>query len=148
MTRMIATQFSMRAKLLKGDLAMSGAEMTTPLNQPLPMVAKPRRPPPGLSVPLLFGSQGGLPASQGAGDFGTIGEVVTQLNASIVGCHRESVRRETGLENCPSSNLHHFVSQVPHSRHEIIPPSIKSTVKRGNNYHVKFSLHLDSFRYD
>ena len=136
MSNMIATQLSVRTKLLKGDLPKSGAEIATPLGQPLPMVAKPRRPPPGLSVPLPFGSQGRLPASQGLGDFGTLGEVVTQLNASIVGCHRETVRRETGLDNCPSSNLHQFVPQVPHSRHEFIHPSIKLTLDRGNSVHI------------
>ena len=129
MSQMIATQFSVRTKLLKGDLPKSGAEMTIPFGQPLPLISKPRRPPPGLPVPPLFG----LPESQRAGDFGTIGEVVTQLSASIVGCHHETVRRETGLENCPSSNLHQFVPQVPHSRHEFVQPSVKFTMKRGNN---------------
>ena len=140
MTQMIATQFSMRAKVLKGDLANSGAEITRTPPQPLPMVSRLRRPPPGLPVTPMFGTQGGLPSVHEEGGFGGIGDVVTQLRTSIVGCHRETVKRETGLENCPSSNLHQFVPQVPHSRHEFIPPSMKSTMKRGNNQHVKISF--------
>ena len=146
MSQMIATRFSTRAKLLKGDLPNSGAEMTTStlnavmqrpaLDQPLPIVSRPRRPPPGLPASPQFEAEEGLPVSHGAGDFGKIGDVVTQLTASIVGCHRETVRRETGLENCPSSNLHQFIPQVPHSRHEFIQPSIKSTMKRGHNYTI------------
>ena len=152
---LIANKFSIRAKLLKGDLPMSGADMTTsmgsyvpnsvvqrpPLGLHLPMVSRPRRPPPGLPVPPHFwsASNGG----EGARSFGKIEDAVTQLSASIVGCHRETVRRETGLENCPSSNLHQFVPQVSHSRHEFIPPSIKSNLKRGNNYNVKTLFSLD-----
>ena len=146
MSQMIATRFSTRAKLLKGDLPNSGAEMTTStlnavmqrpaLGQPLPIVSRPRRPPPGLPASPQFEAEEGLPVGHGAGDFGKIGDVVTQLTASIVGCHRETVRRETGLENCPSSNLHQFIPQVPHSRHEFIQPSIKSTMKRGHNYTI------------
>ena len=62
-----------------------------------------------------------------------VGGAVTKLQASIVGCHRETVRRVTAVENCPSSNLHHFVQQVPHSRHEYSPPtdSHRSKVKGG-----------------
>ena len=52
-----------------------------------------------------------------------VGGAVTKLRASIVGCHRETVRRVTAVENCPSSNLHHFVQQVPHSRHEYSTPT-------------------------
>ena len=145
---MIATRFSTRAKLLKGDLANSGPEMTTsplnavmqrpPLGQSQQIVSM-LRPPPGLPVPVppQFGSKEGLPVNYGAGDFGKLGDVVTQLTSSIVGCHRETVRRETGLEDCPSSNLHQFIPQVPHSRHEFNPPSIKSTVKRGNHHQMK-----------
>ena len=147
MSQIIATKFTTRAKLLKGDLPNLGADMTTsmglnvldpgvlkpPHGPPLPTVSRPRRPPPGLPVPPHFGSKDGFPVNHGAGDLGKIGEVVTELRASIVGCHREIVRRETGLEICPSSNLHQFVPQAPHTRHEFIPPSIKSTMKRSNN---------------
>ncbi len=143
MSYIIATQFSTQVKLLRGDLPKSGAEMTTSMGSnelpsvvPLPMVSRPRRPPPGLPVPAQFRKLEALPANHGSGDFAKIGDVVTQLSASIVGCHREPVMRETGLENCPSSNLHNFVPQVPHSRHELIPPSIKSTENRGNIYHT------------
>ena len=150
MSQMIATRFSTRAKLLKGDLPNSGPEMTTsplnavmqrpPLGRSQPIESMLRQPPPGLPVPPQFGSKEGLPVNHGAGDFGKIGDVVTQLSASIVGCHRETVRRETGLENCPSSNLHQFVPQVPHSRHEFNPPSIKSNVKKGNYHQMKQNL--------
>ena len=146
MSQIIATKFTTRAKLLKGDLPNLGEDMTTltasnvldtavlgpPQGPPLPIVSRPSRPPPGLPIPHQFG-----PVNHGAGDLGKIGEVVTQLRASIVGCHRETVRRETGLDICPSSNLHQFVPQAPHTRHEFIPPSIKSTMKKGNNSLVK-----------
>ena len=143
MSQMIATKFTTRVKLLKGDLpnvtTSTGLNVLDPTVQspphrpPLPTVPRPSRPPPGLPVPPHFGSKDGFPVNYGAGDLGKIGEVVTQLRASIVGCHRETVRRETDLEICPSSNLHHFVPQAPHTRHEFIPPSIKSTMKKGNN---------------
>ena len=146
MSQIIATKFTTRAKLLKGDLPNLGEDRTTltgsnvldtavlgpPHGPPLPIVSRPSRPPPGLPIPHKFG-----PVNHGAGDLGKIGEVVTQLRASIVGCHRETVRRETGLDICPSSNLHQFVPQAPHTRHEFIPPSIKSTMKKGNNSLVK-----------
>ena len=66
---------------------------------------------------------GGVPQLGHDGHLGEIRSSVTQLRASIVGCHRETVRRVTAVENCPSSNLHHFVQQVPHSRHEYSPPT-------------------------
>ena len=76
---------------------------------------------------------GGVPQLGHDGHLGEIRSSVTQLRASIVGCHRETVRRVTAVENCPSSNLHHFVQQVPHSRHEYSPPtdSHRSKVKGG-----------------
>ena len=141
---MIATQFTTRAKLLKGDLLQSGPEMTRgvlkrpPPGLPLPVVARPRFPPPGFPVLPQFGTQGGMAICQGDGKGGVVAngkivDAVTQLSASIVGCHRETVTRETGLECCPSSNQHHFVPQKPHSRHEFDPTSKKATVKNGNN---------------
>ena len=121
---MIATQFKIRAQLLKGDLPKSGST---------PLAAKPIRPPPGLPVPPHLG---GVPvqknAKEGEGTDGEIVDTVKQLRASILGCHRETVRRDTGLENCPSSNIHHFVPQQPHSRHELSPPALMTTLKRGN----------------
>ena len=151
MSQIIATKFTTRAKLLKGDLPNLGEDWTTLTGSnvldtavlgpqhgpPLPIVSRPSRPPPGLPLPQQFGSKDGFPVNHGAGDLGKIGEVVTELRASIVGCHREIVRRETDLEICPSSNLHQFVPQAPHTRHEFIPPSIKSTMKKGNNSLVK-----------
>ena len=111
MSQIIATKFTTRAKLLKGDLPNLGADMTTsmglnvldpgaltpPHGPSLRTVSRPRRPPPELPVPPHFGSKDGFPVNHGAGDLGMIGEVVTKL------------------------------------RHEFIPPSIKSTMKRGNN---------------
>ena len=136
MSQIIATKFTTRAKLLKGDLpnfttstGLQDPTVQSPLHRPPPpTVPRPSRPPPGLPIPHKFG-----PVNHGAGDLGKIGEVVTQLRASIVGCHRETVRRETVLDICPSSNRHQFVPQAPHTRHETIPPSIKSTMKKGNN---------------
>ena len=76
----------------------------------------------------------GVPQLGHDGHLGEIRSSVTQLSASIVSCHRETVRRVTAVENCPSSNLHHFVQQVPHTRHEYSPPTDNQRryqVKRG-----------------
>ena len=87
----------------------------------------------------------GVPTLGHDGHLGEIRSSVTQLRASIVGCHRETVRRVTAVEDCPSSNLHHFVQQVPHSRHEYSSPPDNqriSEVKKGKfrivqlNYNV------------
>ena len=148
MSQMIASKFTTRAKLLKGDLSNSGTEMTTykisrpppglqlpklskisspppglptPPGLQLPKLSKPSRPPPGLPLPSL----GPLPAATGK-----IGDTVIELCASIVGCHRELVRRETGLDNCPYSSEHHFVQQMPHTRHEFLPKVVQSTLNR------------------
>ena len=159
---MIANRFSTRAMLLKGDLSKPGFETpsTTPMMKriptglPLPKGAEPRQPPPGLPLPKGAGPRRpppGLPLLMGAGpshlppglptpsETGStcpspdqIGDTVTQLRASIVGCHRETVRRETGLDFCPSSNLHHFVKQSPHSRHDYIPPTAQSCLSQSN----------------
>ena len=130
MSQMIASKFTTRAKLLKGDLSNSGTEMTTykishpppglptPPGLQLPKLSKPSRPPPGLPLPSL----GPLPAATGK-----IGDTVIELCASIVGCHRELVRRETGLDNCPYSSDHHFVQQMPHTIHEFLPKVVQST---------------------
>ena len=141
MSQIIATKLTTRAKLLKGDLpnfttstGLQDPTVQSPLHRPPPpTVPRPSRPPPGLPLPQQFGSKDGFPVNHGAGDLGKMGEVVTELRASIVGCHREIVRSKTGLEICPSSNLHQFVPQAPHTQHEFILPSIKYTFNRGNN---------------
>ena len=160
MSQVIASKFTTRAKLLKGDLSNSGTEMTTSkmsrpppglptppglqlpkLSKPsrlppglpipsglnLPKLSKPSRPPPGLPLPSLRP----LPAATGE-----IGDAVIELRASIVGCHREPVRRETGLDNCPYSNEHHFVKQMPHTRHEFLPKVVHSTLNQGILSHL------------
>ena len=50
-----------------------------------------------------------------------LSQIVSQLKSSVVGSHKENVERTIPLENCPSSNLHHFVPPVPHTSHEIYP---------------------------
>ena len=159
---MIASRFTTRSKLLKGDFSNPGIETPAtaptmkrispglplpsgsgprrlPPGLPLPKDAGPRRPPPGLSLPMGAGPSHhppGLPTPSETGSSrqppDQIGDTVTQLRASIVGCHRETVRRETGLEFCPSSNLHHFVKQSPHSRHDYIPPTAQSSLSQSN----------------
>ena len=135
MSQLIANQLATRAKLLKGDLSKPGIETPTPATMkrfppglPLPNGSEPRRLPPGLPLPMVSGSD------EAVGNGEKIGDTVTQLRASIVGCHRETVRRETGLEHCPSSNLHHFVQQSPHSRHEYTPPAQQSASSQCNKY--------------
>ena len=161
---MIANRFTSRAMLLKGDLSMPGFETPStaptmkriPTGLPLPSGSGPRSPPPGLPLPKGAGPRHpppGLPLPMGGGlshpppglptpsEKGStcpppdsIGDTVSQLRASIVGCHRETVRRETGLDSCPSSNLHYFVQQSPHSRHEYIPPTVQSTMNQSNKF--------------
>ena len=160
MSQMIATKLRTRAQLLKGDLSNSGTEMTTtkmsrpppglptPPGLKLPKVSKPSRLPPGLPIPfglqlpklsnpsrpppgLPLPSLGTLPAA-----IGEIGDAVDKLRASIVGCHREPVRRESGLDNCPYSNEHHFVQQMPHTRHEFFPKVVKSSLNQGILSHL------------
>ena len=162
MSQMIANRFATRAKLLKGDLSKPGFETSftastmtrLPPGLPTPKGAGPRRPPPGLPVPKGPGPRSprpglSLPMVAGPSHLppglpppletsstcplpDLIGDTVTQLRASIVGCHQETVRRETGLDSCPSSNLHHFVKQSPHSRHDYIPPTVQSTLSQSN----------------
>ena len=110
-----------------------------PPGLPLPKGAGPRRPPPGLPLPMGVGLSHPPPGLPTASENGStcptpdsIGDTVTQLRASIVGCHRETVRRETGLDFCPSSNLHHFVKQSPHSRHDYFPPTAQSCLSQSN----------------
>ena len=149
---MIASKFTTRAKLLKGDLSNSGTEMTTykisrpppglptPPGLQLPKLSKPSRPPPGLPLPSL----GPLPAATGK-----IGDTVIELCASIVGCHRELVRRETGLDNCPYSSEHHFVQQMPHTIHEFLPKVVQSTLNQDQGIlsHLLSCIYKELYRY-
>ena len=50
-----------------------------------------------------------------------LSQIVSQLKSSVVGSHKENIDRTIPLDNCPSSNLHHFVPPVPHTSHEIYP---------------------------
>ena len=140
MSQMIANQLTTRMRLLKGDLPKPTDVMPPPLGSdesvcktlrpppglPLSKLSGPSRPPPGFSV----GDMGRFPISAR----GTIGETVTNLQASIVGCHRETVRRDIPLEICPSSNLHYHVKAIPHTRHEPKIPAPTVTVNKGNEF--------------
>ena len=48
-------------------------------------------------------------------------QIVSELQSSVGGSHKEYVARSIALDNCPSSNLHHFVLPVPHTSHEVFP---------------------------
>ena len=64
---------------------------------------------------------------------------VSQLRHSVLGAHSETVRRRIPLEIVPSSNLHHFVTPEPHSRHEGFPATdirMKSRTVSGNNFYA------------
>ena len=55
---------------------------------------------------------------------------VTAIDKSLGGCHREAVSREE--THCPSSsNQHHYVRQVPHTRHEVIPRTSRKNICKG-----------------
>ena len=55
---------------------------------------------------------------------------VTAIDQSLGGCHREAVSREE--THCPSSsNQHHYVRQVPHTRHEVIPRTSRKNIWKG-----------------
>ena len=64
-----------------------------------------------------------------------LSQTISHLQTSILGSHKtENVRRSTPLENCPSSNLHHFVKPVPHTSHEVYPSTdirTKKSVSKG-----------------
>ena len=144
MSRMIANRFTTRAMLLRGDLSTPGFETPStaptmkriPTGLPLPKGAGPRCPPPGLPLPMGVGPSRPPPGLSETGSTcpppDSIGDTVTQLRASIVGCHRETVTREIDLDFCPSSNLHHFVKQSPHSRHDYFPPTAQSCLSQSN----------------
>ena len=77
-------------------------------------------PPPGFCKPLWRGWEG-------AGSVRTdLAVAVAKIKHSIGGCHQEEVRREE--TNCPSSNQHLYVRQVPH-RSEVVPstPSMRES---------------------
>ena len=140
MSQMIANQLTTRMRLLKGDLPKPTAVMPPSLGSdesvrqtlrpppglPLSKLSGPSRPPPGFSV----GDLGRFPLS----DRGAIGETISNLQASIVGCHRETVRRDIPLEISPSSNLHYHVKSIPHTRHEPKIPAPTVTVNKGNEF--------------
>ena len=50
-----------------------------------------------------------------------LSQIVSQLESSVVGSHKENVGRPIPFNDCPSSNLHHFVLPVPHTSHEVYP---------------------------
>ena len=65
-----------------------------------------------------------------------LGEVVSQLQSSVVGSHEESVGRSIPYDDCPSSNLHHFVIPIPHTSHEVYPSldiRTKKSILKGKN---------------
>ena len=142
MSQMIANQLATRMRLLKGDLpkptdaippSLGSGEsvcqtLRPPPGLPLSKLSGPSRPPPGFSV----GDLGRFPLSAR----GIIGETITNLQASIVGCHRETVRRDIPLDICPSSNLHYHVKPIPHTRHEPKIPALIVTVKKGNEFDI------------
>ena len=112
-----------------------------PPGLPFPKMSGPSRPPPGLPLPKMSGPCRPPPGFPVA-DMGripvftdrAIGDTITNLQASIVGSHRETVRRDIPLGICPSSNLHYHVKSIPHSRHEpkLTAPTV--TVKKGNRF--------------
>ena len=146
---MIANQLTIRMRLLKGDLSKPsdvmmptcvGSEefvqrpLSLPPGLPLPKMSGPLRPPPGFPV----ANMGRFSTFIG----GEIGDTITNLQASIVGCHRETVRRDIPLENCPSSNLHYHVRSIPHTRHEPKLPAPTVTVKKGYNFNYEIQIIL------
>ena len=53
-----------------------------------------------------------------------LSQTITRLQTDVSGSHKakDHVERSIPLENCPSSNLHHFVEPVPHTSHEVYAP--------------------------
>ena len=54
--------------------------------------------------------------------------VVTTIECSLGGCHREKVTRDS--TDCPGSNQHHYVRQQPH-RCEVLPTTTRKRESRG-----------------
>ena len=80
-------------------------------------------PPPGFVKPIWRGWEqpGDVRASLAA--------AVTSIERSIGSCHRERVVREP--THCPSSsNVHHYVRQVPHPS-ELVPTTSKKKISKG-----------------
>ena len=84
-------------------------------------------PPPGFSEPLWRGWEEG-------GDVkAKLMKAASSIKKSLGGCHQESVKREE--THCPwSSNQHHYVRQVPHTRHETHQPITRKSNKQGNSF--------------
>ena len=71
-------------------------------------------PPPGFDRPLWRGWEEAREAET------QLVEAISSIENSIGSCHREQVKRDE--THCPiSSNQHHYVKQIPHTRHEAIP---------------------------
>ena len=80
-------------------------------------------PPPGFSKPWRGWEEGGDVKAN-------LVEAASSIKKSLGGCHQESVRREE--THCPgSSNQHHYVRQVPHTRHEAHQPTPRRSNKQG-----------------
>ena len=144
MSQIIANQLTTRMRLLKGDLTKPSDAMMPSCAASDGLVNQPLRPPPGLPLPKMSGPSRpppGFPvADRGRIPVFTdrvIGDTIANLHASIVGCHRETVRRDIPLENCPSSNLHYHVKTIPHSRHEPKLPADTVTFKKGKRFNLK-----------
>ena len=80
-------------------------------------------PPPGFSKPWRGWKEGGDVKAN-------LVEAASSIKKSLGGCHQELVRREE--THCPwSSNQHHYVRQVPHTRHEAHQPTPRRSNKQG-----------------
>ena len=150
---MIANQLTTRMRLLKGDLSKPSDVMMPTCVGSDEIVRQPLRPPPGLPLPKVSGPCRPPPGFPVA-DMGrlpvftdrAIGDTITNLQASIVGCHRETVRRDIPLGICPSSNLHYHVKSIPHSRHEAKLTAPAATVKKGNRFNSIIHSNTDDLK--
>ena len=50
-----------------------------------------------------------------------LSQTVSELRTSVTGSHKDVGTRSIPFEECPSSNLHHFVKPEPHTSHEVYP---------------------------
>ena len=81
-------------------------------------------PPPGFSKPIWRGWE------EDVGVKAKLVESASVIEKSLGGCHHELVKREE--THCPwSSNQHHYVRQVPHSRHEAHQTGPRNRRKQG-----------------
>ena len=83
-------------------------------------------PPPGFLKPIWRGWEG---ASAVRTDL-TV--AVATIKESLGGCHQEVVKRDE--THCPSSNVHHYVRQVPH-RCEVLPKTPRKKKSKGNQHY-------------